>query len=234
MSPLAAFRHPGRESRLTVHWLVTLTLAALMLCTVAIINVGPIYYNDTGSYLIDADRLMHRHAPYGVRPPFYGVLIWICHDVVPFGWIAGFSLALFMQALVLSHIIHMTIRAVGAALRPAGFLLLTAALVLLTPVSFHVSHLLPDIYLAVMTLALFLLAFCSETLRRAEVIYLSLLATGSACLHLTAFPVGAAIVGLAILLAVSGRRWARPVRAAAPWPWPSSQCSGSPLRSSSG
>jgi hypothetical protein len=185
-------------------------VAALMLCTVAFLNGGPIYYADTSAYLLDADRLFHLHAPYAVRPIFYGLVIWICREVWPFAWGAQFGLALFVQAFVVAHIIYLTMRAVGAALRPAGFLLLTAALVVLTPISFHVSHMLPDIYIAVMTLALFLLGFCREALRRWEVIYLFVLSAVSATFHLTALPVGATIAGLAILFALAGQRWARP------------------------
>ena len=216
MSFLAAFRHPGREQPPAYGWILTLALAALMLCTVALLNGGPIYYLDTGAYLIDADRLFHLHAPYAVRPIFYGLLIWICREIWPFGGQAGFGLALFVQALIVAHIVYLVQRAVGAALRPAGFLVLTATLVLLTPISFHVSHMLPDIYIATFTLALFLLSFCSATLRRWEVIYLFLLAAASASFHLTALPIGAAIIGLAVLLALFGHRWSRPALAAGP------------------
>ena len=215
ISPLAAFRHPGRASPSGFRWLLTLSAAALMLCTVAWLNGGPIYYPDTSAYLIDADRLFHRQPPYGVRPVFYGLLIWICRAVWPFSWGAGFGLALFLQAFVVAHLIYVTQRAVGAALQPVGFLVLTAALVLLTPVSFHISHMLPDIFVAVSALACFLLAFCRETSGGRETVYLFLLAAGSACCHLAAIPVDAAVVGLAVLLALwRRRRWAGPALAA--------------------
>lgn len=212
MIPLAAFRSLGRELQTGL----VLAIAALMLCAVAILNGGPIYYADTSAYLIDADRMMHLHAPFAVRPVFYGLVIGLCRALWHVIWGADFGLALFVQALIVAHVIHLTLRAVGAPLRPAGFLLLIAALVLLTPLSFHVSHMLPDIYIAVMVLALFMLAFCSDALRRGETVYLFLLAAGSATFHLTALPVGAAVAGLAVLLALSGKRWARPALAAGP------------------
>ena len=216
MSPLAAFRHPGRERPSTAGWILTLAGAALILCTVAILNGGPIYYPDSGAYLLDADRLFHAQPPYAVRPVFYGIWVALSGALWPLPGGAGFALALFVQALIVAHIIGLTVRAVGAGLRPGAFLLLTAALVLSTPLSFHVSHILPDIYLPVLSLAVFLLAFCSDTLRRAETIYLFLLAAASASFHLTALPVAAAIVALAALLALCRRRWSRPVLAAGP------------------
>ena len=196
--------------------MLTLSLAAVLLCTVALVNRGPIYYPDTGAYLIDADRLFHRHAPYAVRPVFYGLWVAICGALWPLAGSAGLILAVFVQALIVAHVIYLTLRCAGAGLGQAGFLLLTAALVLLTPVSFHVSHLLPDIYLAVLVLALFLLSFCSDALRRGEIVYLFLLAAASASFHLTALPVAAVIAGLTTLLALAGRRWARPALVAGP------------------
>ena len=216
MPVLAAFRRPGRERPVSLGWMLTIALAALLLCAVALANRGPIYYPDTGAYLTDADRLFHRHAPYAVRPVFYGIWIAISGALWPLPGSTGLILAVWVQALILAHVVYLTLRSVGAGLGRAGFLLLTIALILLTPVSFHVSHLLPDIYLAVLTLALFLLAFCSDTLRRGEIIYLFLLSAASATFHLTALPVAAALTGLAAVFALAGRRWARPALVAGP------------------
>ena len=214
MSSLASLRQPGRERPSTIRWVLALALAALILCTVAFLNRGPIYYPDTGAYLIDADRLFHHRAPYAVRPVFYGLWAALTGALWPLPGTAGVALTLFVQALIVAHVIYLVLRAVGAGLRPAGFLVLIAALVLLTPVSFHIAHILPDIYLSVLALALFLLAFCRDTLRRAETIYLFLLAAAAASFHLTALPVGAAIVALSVLLALCRRRWSRPLLAA--------------------
>lgn len=189
-----------------LRWLPALGLAAVLLCAVALINGGPIIYPDSLAYLIDADHLAHLRAPYAVRPVFYGLAVW------PLIWGGQFALALFAQALVVAHVIYLTLRASGAGPRPLSFLAVIAALVVLTPVSWHVSHILPDIFVAVLVLALYLLGFCRAGLGRAETWYVFLLATASASLHLTAIPVGAAVFALAALAWLGGaRRRVRPL-----------------------
>jgi hypothetical protein len=175
-------------------------LAAVLLCAVALINGGPIIYPDSLAYLIDADKLTHLRAPWAVRPVFYGLAVW------PFYWGGQFALALFLQALVVAHVIYLTLRASGARPRPLPYLLLIVALVMLTPVSWHVSHILPDMFVAVMLLSLYLLGFCWAGLGRVETWYVFLLAAASASFHLTAIPVGAAVFALTALLWLSGAR----------------------------
>ncbi len=192
-----------RRRAILLRWLPTLGLAALLLCAAALINGGPILYPDTLAYLIDADRLAHLQTPYAVRPIFYGVALWPLH------WHGRFALALFAQALIVAHLIALTIRASGVRLGPLSFLTLIAALVLLTPLSWHVSHLLPDVFVAALVLCLYLLAFCRPALGRIETVYLFLLAAASASFHLTALPVGAAVFALA---AVASLLWGRQVR----------------------
>ncbi len=67
MFPLAAFRHSGRELPSSLQWLLTLSAAALMLCTVALLNGGPIYYPDTSSC----------GALGGVFARYQGRLVWL-------------------------------------------------------------------------------------------------------------------------------------------------------------
>lgn len=192
----------GPSSCTFLRWLPALGLAAVLLCAVALINGGPIVFPDSLAYMIDADRLAHLQAPYAVRPIFYGLAIWPLHSG------GQFAPALFVQALVVAHLIYLTLRASGAEPRPLAFLLLMVALVLLTPVSWHVAHLLPDIFVAALLLALYLLGFCRDALGRLETWYLVLLAAASASFHLTALPVGMAVfalTGLAWLRAGRGR-----------------------------
>lgn len=174
-------------------WVASLAAAALLLCAVALINGGPVIYPDSMAYLIDADRLSHFAAPYAVRPVFYGVAVWLLH------WGGQYGLALFAQALVVAHLLYLTLRASGARSCPLTLLAVVATLVLLTPVSWHVSHLLPDIFMAVLILALFLLGFCRDELAAWERIYLVLLAAAAASFHLTTLPVGIAIAAVTAL-----------------------------------
>lgn len=191
-------------------WLISLVIAAFGLCSVAFLNGGPIYYPDTGAYLLDADRLAHLQLPFAVRPVFYGLAIFPLH------WGTTFFPALLAQALIVAHIIYLTMRVCRCELRPSLFLVAIALLVLFTPISFHVSHLLPDIFVGVLILALFLLGFCRDSLRRWEICYLVLLAAAAASFHLTALPVGAALFVLCLAAAIVTRQHVAPLLVLAP------------------
>ncbi len=191
-------------------WLPVLLASAALLCAVAIVNGGPIIYPDSLAYLIDADRLFHRVAPYAVRPVFYGLAVWPLH------WGGQVGLALFAQALVIAHILYLVARSVGAGLRPLSFLLLIVGLILLTPLPWHVAHLLPDVFVAVLILALYLLAFCRDGLSRAETVYLVLLAAAATSFHITAIPVALAAFAFVLLVFLWDRSTARPFLALLP------------------
>ena len=196
--------------RSPIAWTAALLGATLLLCAVALANGGPILYPDSMAYVVDGDRLAHFQAPYAVRPIYYGVALWPFHAV-------GYGLAVAAQAAIVAHLVLLALRATGAAPTPLGFLAATLALVVLTPVTWHVAHLLPDIFTAVLILALFLLGFCRDILRRWERWYLLLLATVSATLHVTMWPIGAALVAAAILARfTSYRRSVHPVSMAVP------------------
>ncbi|MDT7952739.1 MAG: hypothetical protein RQ966_14650 [Acetobacteraceae bacterium] len=85
-----------------------------------------------------------------------------------------------------------------------------------------VAHLLPDIFVSVLVLSLFLLGFCRDALTRWERVYVFLLATGSASLHLSVAPVAAAVIGLGTLAWLASyrrpeqRRQIRPLLMALP------------------
>lgn len=198
------------RSLLPGKWALSLWIAALGLCGVALLNGGPIYYPDTAAYILDADRLADFEAPFAVRPVFYGLAIW------PFHWDTFFFPALLIQALIIAHLIYLTARTCDCGLRPLGFLGLMAALILLTPVSFHVSHLLPDIFVGALILVLFLLGFCRDRLSRAEKCYLVVLGAACTSFHLTAIPVGLALVVMCLLFSIMARRRAATLLVLAP------------------
>ena len=88
----------------------------------------------------------------------------------------------------------------GAGLGAIGFLALIAALAVLTPLSWHVSHVLPDVLTGALILAIFLLGFRREQLTRAETVYLFLLAAACICFHLSNLPIALALCAGTLLL----------------------------------
>lgn len=172
-------------------------LAAGLFCAVAIINLGPLAYPDSGAYLIDAERLFVGHAPYALRPVLYGAGA----ELLSFGerW---FSFVLFVQALVLAHLLRMVADKVGA--RRLSLVWVALGLTVLTPISWSVSHLLPDIFVPMLALSLFLLGYGALSL--GERIYLTLLASAAAAMHLTALPIGLAVLGTGAAIRILTRR----------------------------
>ncbi|MBV8912884.1 MAG: hypothetical protein JOZ05_07595 [Acetobacteraceae bacterium] len=197
----------------TALWAITLLVSALLLCTVGFINGGPIVYPDTALYIADGERVLHFTAPLAVRPVFYGVAIFFLH------WGLTVWPILIAQGLAVTHIIWLTYRVVGASLRPLPFVALMILLALFTPLSWHTSHVLPDIFAGVLILALFLLGFCRHRLGRLETAYLFLLSAASICFHLTNLVVA---LGLCCAILAVWAFWrplrtvTRPVLAAGP------------------
>ncbi len=194
-------------------WAVTLAGGAVLLCAVALINGGPIIYPDTRDYLADGYQLIRLWSPNNTRPVFYGSAIEFLH------WEHTVWPVLLVQGLVLVHLIYLTARAVGARLRPSGLLVVTTALAVLTPVSWYVSHVLPDVFAGVVVLTIYLLAFCRDRLTLGETVYLVLLGTAAISFHLTHLAIGAA-VSLVWMLAWAfwkrGRPMIRPALACLP------------------
>ena len=194
-------------------WALTFLVAALILCTVALVNGGPIIYPDTMLYISDGEKVVHLKAPFAVRPVFYGVAIWFLH------WNVTVWPVLIAQGAVVAHIIWLTLRVVGASLRPLPFIALTIGLALLTPLSWHTSHVLPDVFAGVLILAVFLLAFGRDRLGRGETVYLFLLSAAAICFHLTNLVIALGLCAVVAALRIGWRpvrRLARPALVAGP------------------
>ncbi len=160
---------------------VTLSMSALILSSAALYNRYPLIFYDTFTYLADGEQFVRRRWlwnakvgwPANGRPVYYGVAIW----PLRLDW--SLWPVVFVQALLVGHLIQLTLRCMDVALPSVGFVLFVAALTLLTPVSWHVSHIMPDIFAAVLILAMYLLGYCRDRMRRWELFHLMVLATSA-------------------------------------------------------
>lgn len=100
----------------------------------------------------------------------------------------------------------------GVVLRPLVLLGVFLTLAIATPLAWYVSHIMPDVFLGVLILAMFLLGFCRDQLGKGEVIYLFLLATASICFHLSFLLVGLAIAAITAIAWLLHRKGHVPVR----------------------
>ncbi len=191
----------------------TMAAGGALFCGAALINGGPFIYPDTTNYLADGHALIRLGAPGNVRPVFYGLATEFLHgerNVWP---------VLVAQALVLVHLVSVTLRVIDRTVPKRLQLLLFAALAILTPVSWYVAYVLPDVFTAVVALTLYLLGCCRDRLTRAETIYLTLLGAAAISFHLTHLILAGAITGAWWLLWLAwraGRPMLRPPLASIP------------------
>ncbi len=202
-----------RVRSISPSWIVTAVLGTLALCGFALINGGPLVYPDTADYLTDGERLVRLATPDNTRPVFYGLAIWFLHmerTVWP---------VLVAQAIVVMNISYLSLRSVGAEVRPVSFLLLLVFLAAFTPLSYHVSQVMPDVFSGVLVPALFLLGSARDRMSWSETAYVLGLATACICFHLTNLVIGAGLAGLGWLVWLLLRRRdvvARPLLATVP------------------
>lgn len=161
---------------------LTFASGALILCMAAIVNGEPIIAGDTFGYLGDAAALLRLQRPDGVHPVFYGLVIWPLH------WEHAIWPVVVAQGLVVAHLVWLTLRTLGPVPSRPAFLCILALLAVATPLSWYVSQIIPDIFLSVLILAMFLFGFCRNRLSGRETIYLILLAAVSICFHLSHLP----------------------------------------------
>jgi hypothetical protein len=184
-------------------WRVAGAIAAgaLLLCWPAIVNRYPILFSDTHAYLVQASQ------PVMVwdKPWIYGPFLLLWHGRTTL-WLPVFG-----QALLVSHLLWLTRKAIAPP--TAGFhFALCAALAAGSAAPWFVSLLMPDIFAPVAVLCLFVLGF-GASLRPGERRWAGVLGTFAIAAHLSHLVVAAACVVVVTLLR---RRWRCVLAAAAP------------------
>ena len=192
----------------TIKLLLAMVIGAVLCCSVAIINGAPVFYPDSIGYLVDGQELIRLTTPSSGRPIFYGLAIWFLH------WERTTWPIVFVQGLIVTHLIWLALRVQGYAPSISDLLGVIAALVIITPLSWYVSEVLPDIFTGVLLLSLFLLGFAADRLNLAETIYIVLLAAGSAAFHLAHLPIALAIPAVVWIAYLTRRNWRPAIRPA--------------------
>jgi hypothetical protein len=181
--------------------LAAILAGAALLAWPAALNLYPLVFIDTVSYLL--------HAASG-EPPWdktqaYGLFL----RGVTFGW--SLWPAVLAQALVASHLVWLMQRGVRGAASPAPHLLLCAGLAALTSAPWFLATVMPDALTALVPACIWLLGFTRLT--RAEAVWVALLGALAVAAHLSHLPTAAALVLLTALLT---RRASPVLLAAAP------------------
>jgi hypothetical protein len=162
--------------------------AAVLLLAPAIWNGFPLLQYDTGGYFArwyEGTLELSRSTVYGL---FLNVLAW-----------PEFWPAIVVQAALTVWVLALTLRAFGHGNRPGLLLGVTVVLSIVTTLPWLASILLTDIFAGLSVLAIYLLLFADNALRRSERYALAALIAFSAATHSATLAVLLALVAAAAL-----------------------------------
>jgi len=158
-------------------------IASFILSGAAIFNGYPMVYPDTGGY-IGLQNLSFRSF-------YYNLFIY------PSLWLHSLWPIVFMQSLIIAHLLHLVLRVVFNITSLISYLIMIAFLCLFTSLPWLTGFIMPDIFTGVMILSLYLLLFCRGSLGLWEKRYLFLLTVLSATVHLTHIPLAVGMIVIA-------------------------------------
>lgn len=198
---------PAYPSMAMTVFCLTSGLAALL--APALWNGFPIMFHDSGGYVY----AVMQWAPMPGRSLFYGLYAWATSLGWRFFW--GPVLA---QSLLTLWLLRLMLRCHGLPAGPQALALVCVGLGLLTGVSWYTSQLLPDIFIPMTVLALWLLGFRWEMLGKVEQAGLAAVALLGLLSHMSclALALGLLVVSWVAKLVLPRRGWPLQVSIAAP------------------
>lgn len=174
------------------YWLVA--LGTVLLSSVAIINRGPVFFDDTGTYLLTAIDMTENgwlSVPWS-RSPFYSFFLYLFHQKLTLWPIV------FAQSAIISHLIYLMLRTTNN-FNLYKYLLTVIVLVFLTPVPWFTAQLTPDVFTSVAILGMILLSFFYQRLSTLETAYLFCLTSFAIISHFSHLPLSLGIVTALVL-----------------------------------
>lgn len=191
-----------------VTWaLAWLTILALLLAP-ALWNGYALVFHDTGGYV--GSILEWRLFP--GRSFFYGLFLWL----TSLGWLSFWG-PVVVQALLTAWIIRLMLRCHGLASGPLALPLYCADLALLTGSSWYIGQLMPDILVALTTLALWLIGYRWQALRPWERWGLAGTALLGQLSHMSCLALALGLVAVTLAIRGAGQMLSWPLRVRA-WP----------------
>lgn len=186
--------------------ILLVVIASIMLSWVALFNGAPLVFSDTIAYATSA---LLGAIP-GFFSAWYGIFILPLHQGVTL-WPA-----VFVQGAMIGHLLYLVVRCVAhGTIGRLQILLIVVYLCFFSGLPWITGEILPDVFTPVVLLGIFLLAFCSNHLGRAEVVYVAVLTAVGIAVHLSHVPIALGLMLLAIALQrvfapaeFTVRRWA--------------------------
>ena len=173
--------------------IASLLAATLLLSGAAIYNGYPLVWPDTGNYL--------HLVIFGYRGIFYSLF------VAPERLTGSLWPVVFIQSLIVAHLLRLVLRVVFAIVSGTALLAITALLCVLTSLPWYTGFIMPDVFTSILVLCLFVLAFCPRCLSPAELKYILALTVVAATVHLSHIPLAAGLLLIIVLFRIVGRKW---------------------------
>jgi hypothetical protein len=192
-------------NRQLLAWIVSLFLGVAVLLAPVWWNGFPLVFFDSGGYV---RRALTMELQAG-RSIFYGLYLW----GASLGWRFWLGPVL-IQALACLWLLHLVLRSHHLPAGPVTVFLLTAALSLGTGIAWSTGQLMPDIWVPLAALALYLLGFSWSRLGLIERCGLMLVVQGGLLFHMSALAmaIGLVVVTAGLWLVAGKRRWTQEVR----------------------
>lgn len=176
-----------RDNR-AVAWSFAALAMLVALLWPALWNGFPLIFYDTGGYII---RVFERELGFG-RSAIYGAFLW---PGIPL----KFWPAIVAQAALVAWLVTLTLRAHGFGRRPALAATVVVALCAITGLPWFAAQLMPDVFVLVAVLGIYLLAFQRPALRAWEQLALAGAVAFAIASHMSTLGVA---LGLLIALAL--------------------------------
>jgi hypothetical protein len=175
------------------HYAVIFAMAALFLLP-EVVNGFPLVFSDTGTYM----GLWTRN--FVDRPAYYAIFNRVI-DLHLSPWPAVVA-----QSLMTAWIIRCFASSLFDIIGTLRLLWLTALLTLGTSLPWFVSWIMPDVFTGLMIIALCLLCFAHDLLRRSSMIFLVLLIAAAVAFHQSNLPIAVSMLPALALCACLGWR----------------------------
>jgi hypothetical protein len=183
------------DRRVAVQWLVAGAAMTVILLMPALLNGFPLVFADTGGYLA---RAHERTLDIG-RSTLYGAFLRA-------GQPLHFWPCILLQAAAAVWMIVLTLRTHGLGSRPLLALAVVAGLTMLTGLPWFASQLMPDIFIPLAVLGLYLLAFRTAACTRAEIAVLIALVAIAIAVHMSMLALAIALLAAFALMRLVARK----------------------------
>ena len=188
---------PSRLAQLPA-WSAALLVSLGLLLAPALWNGFPIIFHDTGGYIA---RVLEGNLGPG-RSYFYGAFLY----ATSCGW-QWFHGPVIVQSLLVLRLVHLLLRCHDLPSGPLPLTMVAAALALLTGVSWFAAQLMPDVFVPLTVIALWLLAFRGSRLHPAEKGELCGAAMLGMLSHMSSMALAIGLAAVILLAAYVTRHW---------------------------